>query len=840
MNYRHHAFLFLAVGLGLVACSEDNPWLGPDGEGGINLSLSTDGTVKRANPHVRSTELFTVPAADDFSIRLEKTDGSYSHTFETLSDFVAHGSFSTGAYRLTAFYGNPEDEGFECPNFEGTADLTVLEGRTTDVAVTATVSNSLVSISYTDSFKEYLSDYSATVHSEGHSYIEISGDETRPAFIAPGEVALSVSFSNPHGQSVTLQPATFAALAGHHYNITLDVNHGEVGVAQLNVIFDDSLECEDVVIDLTDELFTSAAPAVKPVGFSSGDMLEFLSGESASDGKLRFNVIAHGGMKDVMLTIASNDFTPAFGKEINLIGADAAAQSQLAQLGIDVKGLYNNPDRMAIVDITELPKHLPAGEYEISVLAKDMFTRVSEPVTLRLVAVATHLDVTPQSALFGLNTASLSVAYNGSTPQESISFKALNRYGNYEDCRILSVTDATRTRSIETKNYLFTIELPDTERSVIPVKVYLYGNEINTVNIPVEMPQYSVEVDPFATSAKIKVVADASQIAVITDALRVFDGETAIAPARIKRFADKGLVEVTGLNPSTGYNLSVTLLSVLDDAAKKLPFTTEKAELIPNGAFSDLKETINIGSINTGGTYSGTVGIMRTYQIKSSILVNEAEGWGSINSTTCSLSSNPMNTWFCAPSTFVENGRATVRSVGYNHAGTLPGRYQKTGVYYNINAPAFSDADKAAGQMYLITTATGAEGVAFGSRPASLSFDYTYSPLDNESARVTVEVLNASGSVISTVAANLGATSSVTKTTVALPDYAFGSRAAMLRVKFVSSTASVPAIHIPTGSELDEGVGVSNFTNPPAVATNKYKAIAVGSVLTLGNLRLNY
>lgn len=853
MNYKHYALISFVAVAGLVSCSDDNPWAGTAGQGAISLTLSTDGSVKDAVPLVRSGELFDTPDAADFSIRLEKTDGSYSKTFATVADFRNESGFPTGAYTLTAFYGNPEEEGFELPCFEGSTQLTVLEGRTTEASVTAKVSNSLVSITYTDTFKDYLHDYSATVHSEGHTYVPIAADETRPAFIAPGEVSLSVTFTNPQNQTVTLQPASFAAQAGHHYHIILDVNEGNVGQAQLSIIFDDSVESEDVVIDLSEELFTSAAPSVKPVGFASGDALEFLSGEAPSK-SLKYNVIAHGGMKEVLLTIASNDYTPAFGKEVNLIGADAAVQQQLAALGIDAKGVFSNPDRMAVVDISALPGKLPAGEYEVSLIAKDMFTRVSEPVSIRFTSVAPTLEVTPMTAIFGVGSGTLGVAYNGSHPSEDISFKALNKYGNYEDCEITGVEDATRTRSFDTKNYIFTIKLPDTGRDELPVKVYLYGNEITTVNLPVIMPQYSVEADAMARKVMVKVITDDSQRAAVVGALRFFNGNTAVDPSDITRNTESGIITVSGLQPATAYTLSATLFSTLDDSAKTLSFTTETAAGVPNGDFEQLEVKYDNVSLTQGGGFTRTLWSSAVHNTQN-FTISEPTGWLTSNSQTCSTAFANQNSWFVCPSVFNTtlswtgtvhkfspgfggttstpdayklsaqsgNNAMAVRSVGWSANGTEPDADKKTaGIpeYYCRNTP--SGLSKSAGRLYL-GSASG-EGAAFAARPSALKGYYTYTCDNGDSSDygvVTVSVLSGN-EVIATATGNLAAASSYKEFSLPLSYNAaavFGKKPTAVRISIVSSSKSEPS--------------VTNYAE-------LYRQEAVGSVLVVDNLSFEY
>ena len=72
--------------------------------------------------------------------------------------------------------------------------------------------------------------------------------------------------------------------------------------------------------------------------------------------------------------------------------------------------------------------------------------------------------------------------------------------------------------------------------------------------------------------------------------------------------------------------------------------------------------------------------------------------------------------------------------------------------------------------------------------------------------------------------------------TIKIANYPFGKKAAKLFVQFRSiRTDTDPAPNIPSGGGLNGG-GVAGST----LATNSYKAVAVGSVLTLDNVKLGY
>lgn len=850
--------------LGLSSCSDDNPWMGEAGKGAIALSLSADGRVKDAAPGTRAEgdELFEVPTADKFSIHLAKTDGSSSKIYPLLEHFLQEESFPTGTYTLRAFYGKMEEQGFESPFLEGIETVNVLEGRTTEVEVRAKVANSLVSINYTDDFKNYLHDYSTTIQSSGYEPVKFEEGEIRPGFVAPGIVTVTVSFTNPQGQSVTLQPASFTAKAATHHKITYNVTGSGSDDMKLDISFDEQLVQEDVTIDLTEELFTAPAPKITTTGFEPADEIEFLAGAS-NDTKYRFTVISHGGLNQVNLSLASNNgFIPSFGTTIDLIGSTPAHQDALAGLGFDIKGLFKNPDQMAYVDFTGVPQHLPAGDYTLTLQAKDRLMRACEPVMVKIKAVEPTLNVIPLGALAGVNVGSLAIEYNGTHPMEDISFKAQNKHGVFVDAPIETATNATLTRSISTYKYNFTIKLPDTDRNPIPVKVYLYGVEKKQVNLDVTEPAYSIEYDAFATKVVLRVVPDDPDLAgVLAQALNVFDESGSKIPeSRLERNDIYGFITVSGLSANASNTVKTSLASSLNESGKTVTFTTENPTDIQNGDFNNISKTLTTPTINAGGIYNVTFRLLLTtfehwYQNLTSISVSTPNNWGDINNVTCNYdASQNKNTWYLVPSTLCPaEGSVTLRTVGYSYNGPeLPVVTQTAAAsYYSTATPEVNDLEKAAGQLFYGVSAM--DGADFTTRPSSLTFNYNYSPVNGEKAGAKVIVYSGS-MIIGSGDLEVGGdnTSATVKIDYILDNAHFQKKATKLAIVFVSSTAKDPAIVIPT--DLKDNYASTPQTGKTTDINNKtktegwghtldysaIKSFAKGSELTITNVKLNY
>ncbi len=838
MNQSKQGLLLLsAAALTLGACSDANPWHFGEGEGAIALHLTPSGEVTDMRA-TRAGDDFRVPDASEFSIGLSKLDNTYNRTWETLSGFEAEEGFPSGAYRLRAFYGDPEVEGFECPAFEGMADVSVLEGREAEVDVTATLANAMVSLEYTDEFKNYFTSWSATLHSDGHSYVDVPSGEERPAFLAPGDVTLTVEFTNQRGQTARLQGASFAASAGCHYHVTLNVNGGNVGDAVLEITFDESVTSEDVAIDLTDELFATPAPSIAPTGFTPGEHIS-VAAFSVLPEAAKMNVIARGGLGSATLSVQSSTWTPPFGSELDLLKATPAQQAQLAECGIAAMGFFQNPDRMALLDLTGVGRVLPEGIHAFTLVATDSYGRASEPLTLTLDSSPISVSATAKGTLFGSGRGEVEVAYNGSNPDTDISFEVMNDFGIAEPARIVSWSETT-TRALQTRTYTYVIEIPETDRVEIPVRVLHCGQEVQMVSMTQSFPAYEVEADAMATSVRLRFTTeDPSALGAVTRSMRVF--VTGGSEATVSRDADHGLLTLKGLSPDTDYTLSTSILPGADPRKEHtLSVHTEAATPLANGDFTDLATTIS-SSMNAGGPYKYGATNMQNH---TTVEAKEPKGWASVNALTCWLGSNPLNTWFVVPSTLASTGSVTLRSVAYDHAGTLPSLDNhglSVRAKYSRNAPT-SWSGYAAGELFLGTytydgTAHRTDGVAFASRPASVTYTYNFTPASGTSEQgvVYMAVVDASGNVL---AENTQAIPSGSGTrTLAMPEYPFGAKGATLRLGFKSSDAQKPAAPVPSNfQDVTNTTGLSGQT----IATNAYKSLCTGSTLTLSGVTLNY
>lgn len=835
----------VAVSFGLASCSDESPWRGSDTEGGINLEFSSDARVMRQTRADDSVSPF-VPAADQFSVSLTKSDGTFTKTWTGVESFNRESAFAIGDYTVAAFYGDAESEGFDHPFYKGSTDVHVSPGAVTDARIVATLANSMVSVRYTDKFCENFSDYSSSVQTEGHDWVVFAKTETRPAYIASSDVKVKVRLTNDAGKTVEVVPAQFTAQPRHHYVVTLDVEETAGGLA-LDVVFDDDVVAETVEISLTDELFSAPAPTVTAKGFDASapvEMFEF----AEQTAKPEFHCFAFGGLRQATLNVvSSNGYSPAFGRRVELVGADDLTQQQLASAGVDCAGFFRNVDKMGVVNLKGFIESLPTGTYEISLEIEDQATRVSEPVKMDLtVKPVTFSLEAPMKAEFLGSELSVDVVTNCADIRNKMTFKLPDGNNRMVPAEIKSVSQVDGTRAEGSVRLRYVLAMSSRAQALIDVEGHLRDRVAN-VQVSMAEPEYTITPDAYARKVVLRInAADEQTAKFLRDNLVYYNGDTQIPSSNIAHGAD-GLITISSLNPSIQYLQIKAKVAAFEKAVPE--FTTEADADVPNGTFSASTQTININPINTGGQYTGVTLTWKKYNLITSIVRSTPDSWANVNERTCYTGSSNKNTWYLVPSTWEENGQTVVRSVGYSHNGKDLGYTNKTSVYYCQNAPADADLQKAAGELFLGSysfngSESRTDGMAWTSRPATLSFDYSYTPYNNERGEAYVRIFDASGKVIAQQTLYLAASSSMTTKTVALTGYPFGVKAAKIELGFRSTESGVaPAVYIPKGEELKEtAVGAGTFTNPGAhpISANNYRAVATGSKLVLDNVRFGY
>lgn len=728
----------VAVAAGLSSCADESPWGSSSGEkGSISLTLTTDFDFDTARPSVRndestrssasleSIEGITLPELKDFSIKLEKEDGSQTYTWTSYNDFTseaAKNEYPVGTYTLTAYYGTAGEQGINKPYFEGKTTFNILAGHTREINLTAELMNSMVQIEYSEQFKEYMKEYSASISTEGSTTeIVMPQEGAGIAFIEPGNASINVSFTTDvtNKKVENLKVGEFAAIAKTLHKVTLNVNPNPNG-ATLEVTFDETVQDgKDVSIDLTKDLYTKPAPTITATGFTNGETINML-GDAANDVKLLMNVVASYGIKSAILKIeGTNGYS--YNNTIELVSSHT--QSDIVSSGFPTSvQTFNDGEEpkktLATLDLTQMAKNLckseTVKEYTISLKVSDYNDKESDPMIVTINSEDLSMqriaptDTSVSEVEFGSTTATLNLAYNGPKPEDVIF---LDNNGN--ELPVVKVTynnETVYSRAYETKVYEYTLELPSatTSNTIGITAKDRNGKELgNFPNIPVGAPKYEIsKVDAYTTYAYLQLkvtlpdgsAATEGSVALkaVTNNARLANGSTSGADLSVYD-ASKGILKVTGLTPGTNTaNISLSLSNWGTASNVSTNFSTETATGVPNGDFEDLYETINTtdNPINQGGKWTqANSKLAERYQTTLSMVIKEPKGWISSNPITSNLKATNINSWYVTPSVYNTTltwlsyqPEAKVGPTGQSAHTTTADVYKNFASYKNSNA----------------------------------------------------------------------------------------------------------------------------------------------------------
>lgn len=733
MKFKHLG-LFPLLAFSLWSCSDSNEPGSGTGAGQIRASFKANYSVKAATSVAESSaEKAIAPEIKDFTVHLWKSDNSFDKTWTSVEDLPTDAKYSTGSYEMELYYGDVSDEGFEKPYYYGSCKFNVEDEETANPEIEATLANSMVSIVYTDAFKQYFTDYSAKVHSAGGTYIDFVKDETRAAYVKPGKVSFQLSLVKSNGTQLSLEPAAIDnAEPQTHYRVTFDVNGGDVGDAVLSVSFDDTTTVEPIEISLSDELLTAPSPVATMKGFDNNTPINIIEGDEASASVV---LVAQSGLSSVILT-TSSDYLISKGwqEEIDLMAATAEQQALLTSYGLKVVGLWNNPDKMAVVDFSSLIPNLQplngSDTHKFTLQVKDIYSRTLEtPVELTVNAPAVVFTMSePKKSEAGTNEAAFTLNFNGN--MDNVSFKALNDYGNYVDAPIVSYTE------VADGTYSVTVSIPENESSTI-IKGYYKGVEKGasvTVKIGLAYSLSVADVDIWATKATVAVNAKYSSTkATVVNNAKVYVKTSGdyVEASSLSRDASNGTITVMGLTAGmVNYVKTVVTEDDGTEVAEEVSFTTETAAQVANADMESWYiETKTAGSLLTKKTYY-------TFYPYAS---GESDIWWATNNDKAQGGTVALGIWYegcfasCASYTTDVHGGSKAGLIYVSGCGD--GKANTSGTYVG---------GAMVGSMWIgnFDNQTVTQGHAFTSRPTSLSFWYKYTPYNTDAFKVVVSLLS--------------------------------------------------------------------------------------------------
>lgn len=803
---------------GLIAMSGCSDTFDPssDSEGRIllNLDLNREVAAPKQSAKSRAGQAKEITATD-LKLTLKADDGSMERSWASLTDFDNSEDFPVGMYTMEASYGSETEEGFDKPYYFGSTALRIRENETTPANITARLGNAMVTVVYTEAVGNYFSACKGEVVSVSGTQHDYTLDETRALYVQPGHVEINASFTKQNGVSGKVNVASFDAEPRNHYIVTVDANGGEVGNGVLVITFNSELATEEVEIDLSDDILTAPAPQISASGFTGGEPLTVVEG-AVPAGALRMTVTAQGGVNTAVLTVRSASLREqGWPETVDFSSADAATLGRLRGLGLEFFGLEGVKSKMAVVDFTKVLQHIAYVEgddntSEFTLVAKDAYSKVSEPLTLSVAVEKLSLSIENVQPLAADETALVfDMAYNGTDPAANVKFQTKNTRGTWDDAVATSVEPLSRAGEL----YRVTLAVPADGGDVVfrAVSGNVVTEEQSVIRSGAGVAMSDGDV--FAKHALLSVQgAHGADLAASARVMLSTNG-TDFSEYTDTAVSGSGIT-LNNLTPATKYYVK---LDVNNGVSKTLEFTTEVAAQLPNAGMEE---------------WFRVEGQTQYWWIDYPGSDVNAE-WGTMNLHTTSeggsndnnLSGNRDGMAYCAISgtTYTDDGNngkaALIRTVGW-------GRGNAAGVWSTkVNHVT-------AGELFLGRPSNEAQqsyGRPFDSRPSSLSFYYKYTPKNNaDYALAKLEIMDAGGNIISAGEYRLEKADVYTPVTVDLKYKSGSPKANSISILFRSSDN-------PTCLEANK----DNLSGYGSTSVSKSHTF-VGSQLYIDDIALNY
>ena len=214
-------FLVACTGIILISsCQSDELSQYEQGDGYIQLSsVELDKKVQ-----TRATD------GETMAIKITNAEGTIFKQADDWTELQGQ-SFLVPAgstYTIEAYsFGKTIEQGFDvAPYYSGSEELTVKANTAHTVDVVCGLAQSMVTVSYSESFKSHFSDYSATVTGNEDLSLLFGATETRAAYVKanqPLQIALTLTPNGGEETSVT-QSIVENALPAYRYNVKYDVD----------------------------------------------------------------------------------------------------------------------------------------------------------------------------------------------------------------------------------------------------------------------------------------------------------------------------------------------------------------------------------------------------------------------------------------------------------------------------------------------------------------------------------------------------------------------------------------------------------------------------------------
>lgn len=248
-------FIHLLIAIvALASCSENPIHTEQPNKKTGKLNLS----VEAKNNFATNVKAAADPDAADFTIVISTSDGNEWRRWDKLGDGIAIADIPEGNYTIEAFHGAKAAvaAAWDTPHYYGKSPFDINAGQTTDVAVTATISNAKVTLTYTEKLLDQVKDIEVVVTGVDGGVLTYTPTETRDGFFAvPDNSIINIVVTGTRKSNdapLQINSTIKGVLAAKWYKVTLDLVSTS-GNGNVQLAIDKTLVEKEENIEIPDE-----------------------------------------------------------------------------------------------------------------------------------------------------------------------------------------------------------------------------------------------------------------------------------------------------------------------------------------------------------------------------------------------------------------------------------------------------------------------------------------------------------------------------------------------------------------------------------------------------------
>ncbi len=304
----------LCGGMLAGGCSRrDEAPFGAEGSAEVSLNLAVDsvgsevsfGTTKTTKPAE------AIDPHEDLAIYVINSRNDTLARWKNFNSLPSSRlKFTPGAYKIVAEY-MPEG-GVRFPSldsylYRAEDKFVIAAGDHRECDLVARLACGKISVVFDESFSYYYPNYSVDIRTTGSEFLNFKkGSVQRSGYFAPGTVRLRFHLITQDFDLITFSPTSLPAIrAGEHYKITMSVG-ADYGNAQVIVLRTETEThpAQEVEVEVPRYFLPKDAPTYTATGFVSGVAQTLFEGEQA---EWSVQTTVPGGISSFVLRIGAGD-----------------------------------------------------------------------------------------------------------------------------------------------------------------------------------------------------------------------------------------------------------------------------------------------------------------------------------------------------------------------------------------------------------------------------------------------------------------------------------------------------------------------------------------------------